>query len=113
MGASISRVKVSAIDKASLAEHKAELLALLRPIRVVPYLSANSDLVIPFDADQKYHHWCGGQPIVTTLAELGAQPEVWRRYANEDANLFITHHQRCGGILTGAPHGITFCAECR
>jgi hypothetical protein len=55
-----------------------------KPARSIPYLDAQGDLVIPFDAPLKYHHWReGGQSIVQTLAELNAPPEAVRRHERE------------------------------
>ncbi|HOO41320.1 MAG TPA: hypothetical protein PK653_07745 [Syntrophales bacterium] len=50
----------------------------------LPYISDAGDLVIPFDADPRFHYWkpCG-QSIFETLRELGASKEVWRKYVND------------------------------
>lgn len=111
------RGKLTNDDKARIQAHKPELLSLLLgnqplPKEVKPYISAQGDLVIPFKSHPRYHHWRGGQPIVTTLAELSASPEIWRRYANEEASLRVIHHQRCTGALVDAAHEVTFCADC-
>lgn len=46
-----------------------------------PYIDANSELVIPFNSDPKYHWWrrCG-QSLLETLRELKASDEVVRKY---------------------------------
>ena len=49
---------------------------------VLPYLKNNSDLIIPFDAPQKYHWWNGGQSIEMTLRELGASEEAIHKYVS-------------------------------
>jgi hypothetical protein len=60
-----------------LKQHKAEVLALLPR----PYINGRGELIIPFNADSRYHYWKpGGQSIAETLMELNAPPEVWRRY---------------------------------
>ncbi|HUK57469.1 MAG TPA: hypothetical protein VLY20_12520 [Nitrospiria bacterium] len=56
-------------------------LGLIQPLKhPMPFLRANNDLVIPFDADLRFHWWAGGQSIAETLRELNALPEVMRRY---------------------------------
>lgn len=62
-----------------LQQRKAEVLAFLTNPR--PYINDRGELIIPFDADPRYHWWkLGGQSLAQTLAELDAPPEVWRRY---------------------------------
>lgn len=41
----------------------------LAPLKM-PYFESDGDLVIPFDSDQKYHWWAGGQSISETIKEL-------------------------------------------
>lgn len=111
------RGKITNGDKANIQAHKPELLSLLLrsqqlPKEIKPYISVQGDLVIPSKSHPRYHHWRGGQPIVTTLAELNAPPEIWRKHAYEEASLLVTHHQRCNGVLIAAAHEVTFCPEC-
>lgn len=47
---------------------------------IAPCITKNGDLVIPFNSDSKYHWWAGGQRILDTLLELGADEEVIKRY---------------------------------
>jgi hypothetical protein len=44
-----------------------------RPI--LPHLTGAGDLVIPFDAPERYQWWKGGQSIAQTRAELAARKE--------------------------------------
>ena len=45
-----------------------------------PYLHHTGDLIIPFNADQKYHFWNGGQNLTDTLIELNVQEDVWNKH---------------------------------
>jgi len=60
-------------------KHKKEILELLSK----PRLDAHGRLVIPFDADPKYHWWAGGQSIRETLQELKAPPELVAKYVEK------------------------------
>jgi len=42
-----------------------------------PYIHHTGDIIIPFNADQKYHFWNGGQHLCDTLMELDAPQDVW------------------------------------
>ncbi|MFQ5801422.1 MAG: hypothetical protein ACE5JQ_00825 [Candidatus Methylomirabilales bacterium] len=46
-----------------------------------PFLTPSGILVIPFEADSRYHWWAGGQSIAETLRELEAPAEVVNRYS--------------------------------
>lgn len=46
----------------------------------MPYINAAGTLVIPFSSARKYHWWSGGQSVLDTLLELGADDGVIRRY---------------------------------
>jgi len=35
----------------------------------LPYIKANGTLVIPFDSDERFHYWKGGQPLAVTREE--------------------------------------------
>ena len=52
--------------------------------RPKPYLTPTGDLVIPMDSHPKYHYWRGGQDLLETLLELGADEETIRRYVDDD-----------------------------
>ena len=49
-----------------------------------PYINDSGDLVIPHDAPAQYKWWDGGQPIIETLAELGANEATLRRYRHQE-----------------------------
>ncbi|MFN0107408.1 MAG: hypothetical protein ACKVZH_01020 [Blastocatellia bacterium] len=79
----------------------------------LPYLTEGSELRIPFNTLPRFRWWQAGQPIWTTLAELGAPLETWRRHAaNRGEFLFSPKHPEwCGGeAQTG--DGFAFCVEC-
>ena len=42
-----------------------------KPEEVRPYVTEFGVLVIPWNSDQKYHYWNGGQSLCNTLKELG------------------------------------------
>ncbi len=70
----------------ALKQRKTEVIALLLdhnngPPR--PYLDGNGGLIIPFDADPKYHWWNGGQSLRETLLELGATPDILACYVEQ------------------------------
>ena len=48
-----------------------------------PYIDQAGNIIIPFDADHKYHYWNGGQNLSVTLQELNAPKEVWVRYVKK------------------------------
>lgn len=52
-----------------------------------PYINTAGTLVIPFDSDQKYWWWAGGQSIGAILVELNAPPGVTAKY--------VPQHQKC------------------
>ena len=43
----------------------------------IPYSDNNGGIIIPFNSDQKYHFWNGGQPLSETLMELNAPEDIW------------------------------------
>ena len=45
-----------------------------------PYIDHTGTVVIPFNADPKYHFWAGGQHLAATLMELDASEDVWYRH---------------------------------
>jgi hypothetical protein len=45
-----------------------------------PFLEAEDDLVIPVEADSRYHWWNGGQPISVTLRELYEERAAIREF---------------------------------
>ena len=75
---------------------------LTEQTEAMPYLDGQGDLVIPFDAPLKYHHWrAGGQSIWQTLAELNAPPEVVRRHQRE-AERAVSEFELEDDQVTGA-----------
>jgi hypothetical protein len=46
----------------------------------IPHIDNTGSLIIPFDSDQKYHHWNGGQPLNETLLELNAPENIWKNH---------------------------------
>jgi len=50
------------------------------PPKDTPYLHHSGDIIIPFNADQKYHFWNGGQHLTDTLLELNAAEDVWGKH---------------------------------
>ena len=49
-------------------------------LHLKPYLTTNGELIIPFNSDQKYLWYKGGQAILTTLIELQATEEIIDKY---------------------------------
>jgi hypothetical protein len=49
----------------------------------IPYIDQTGVLIIPFDSDQKYHYWNGGQPILETLLELNAPEDIWAKHTED------------------------------
>lgn len=47
---------------------------------LVPYIDHNGGLVIPFRSPRHYRWWQGGQSVIETLIELGANQEIIKRY---------------------------------
>ena len=50
----------------------------IRPL--MPHIEKCATLVIPSGSDPKYHWWNGGQSIMETLEELGAEEDVLENY---------------------------------
>jgi hypothetical protein len=48
-----------------------------------PYIDNNGTIIIPFNADQKYQPWNGGQPLSVTLKELNAPKDIWSKYTEK------------------------------
>lgn len=107
------RAALTPADADAIRAGKPELLELLGAVFARPYLDEVGDLRIPFDAHPRYHHWAGGQPIVSTLAELNAPVEIWRRYAAPGLRRLKSEHAAaCKGQVerVGA---VGYCAECK
>ncbi|MBD3337720.1 MAG: hypothetical protein GF353_01340 [Candidatus Lokiarchaeota archaeon] len=48
-----------------------------------PFLDKNNDLIIPMYTNSKYRWWQGGQDILVTLLELGADATILDRYVSD------------------------------
>ena len=48
-----------------------------------PCIHHTGDLIIPFNADQKFHFWNGGQHLTETLMELNAPEDVWGKHTEK------------------------------
>ena len=67
------------------ANKKALLDVLLSNQR--QHLTGDGELIIPHDADPKYHYWAGGQTLQRTLEELNAPAEVRVRYVTSEERM--------------------------
>lgn len=47
---------------------------------VLPWLSPDGVLTIPYRAPAKYRYWKGGQSLLETLVELGASDDIKAKY---------------------------------
>ena len=59
-----------------------------------PYLHADGTLIIPLNTHPRYRYWESGQPIATILKELGASPEVFRRYVDQSGPSILMSDER-------------------
>jgi hypothetical protein len=48
-----------------------------------PYIDHTGTIIIPFNADQKYHFWNGGQHLSDTLLELNVPEDVWGKHTEK------------------------------
>ena len=46
-----------------------------------PRINEQGILIIPFESEQKYHWWDGGQPLSATLQELQVDLRLLARYS--------------------------------
>ena len=46
----------------------------------IPYIDNHGTIIIPFNADSKYHYWNGGQPLSETLLELNVPEDIWKNH---------------------------------
>jgi hypothetical protein len=46
------------------------------PPKDSPYIDHAGTIIIPFNADPKYHYWNGGQPLSQTMIELNVTNEI-------------------------------------
>ena len=54
----------------AIRRRKTEVIDYLRDTSPKPYLDDGGELQIPFDCEQRYHWWSGGQSVKETLEEL-------------------------------------------
>jgi hypothetical protein len=45
-----------------------------------PYIDNSGTIIIPFNTDNKYHYWNGGQPLSDTMMELNVPENIWRNH---------------------------------
>mgnify|MGYP001582793705 CR=1 FL=1 len=85
----IKKVETLAREKGNLgkqieAEALNERMSIMgencEPEQTEPFVTDFGVLVIPYNSNQKYHYWNGGQSICDTLKELGASDEIIKRY---------------------------------
>jgi hypothetical protein len=48
-----------------------------------PYVDQTGTIIIPFNADSKYHYWNGGQPLAETLIELNITKDLWGKHTEK------------------------------
>jgi len=46
----------------------------------IPYIDTSGNIIVPFNADPKYHFWNGGQHLSKTMQEINAPEDVWRKH---------------------------------
>jgi hypothetical protein len=51
-----------------------------------PYIDSSGNLMIPTLGPEKYHWWSGGQGVLETLIELGADEETIKKYLDLTTN---------------------------
>lgn len=44
------------------------------------YIDNSGNIIVPFNADPKYHFWNGGQSLSVTLQEVNAKEDLWNKY---------------------------------
>ena len=50
------------------------------PSQDSPYIDDSGAIIIPFNANEKYHYWNGGQPLSDTMLELNVPENIWRNH---------------------------------
>ena len=48
-----------------------------------PYIDHTGTIIIPFNADPKYHYWNGGQRLSETLLELNVPEDIWKKHSEK------------------------------
>jgi hypothetical protein len=52
----------------------------MTPNDSIPYIDDSGTIIIPFNADPKYHYWKGGQHLSDTMMELNVPENIWRNH---------------------------------
>ncbi len=50
------------------------------PPKDSPYIDHTGSIIIPFNADSKYHYWNGGQSLLETLTDLNITKDIWDKH---------------------------------
>jgi hypothetical protein len=66
------------------------------PPKDSPYIDNTGTLVIPFNADAKYHYWNGGQPLEKTMTELNISKDICDKHT---VNPYPEDKRRVNGRL--------------
>lgn len=48
-----------------------------------PYIDNLGNVIVPFNADPKYHFWNGGQSLAATLAEINVTENIWKKHTEK------------------------------
>jgi hypothetical protein len=48
-----------------------------------PYIDNSGNVIVPFNADPKYHFWNGGQSLSATLVEINATEKIWKKHSEK------------------------------
>ncbi|HOC61095.1 MAG TPA: hypothetical protein PKN70_14155 [Smithellaceae bacterium] len=48
--------------------------------QIIPYIDKTGNIVVPFNADPKYHFWNGGQSLAKTLMEINVTEKIWNKH---------------------------------
>jgi len=51
--------------------------------KAIPHIDQHGNIIIPFNADQKYQYRNGGRQLSMTLMELNAPKEIRTRYVKK------------------------------
>ena len=48
-----------------------------------PYIDNSGNIIVPFNAESKYHYWNGGQKLSDTLLEIKASEDSWKKHTEK------------------------------
>jgi hypothetical protein len=48
-----------------------------------PYIDDSGNIVVPFNANPKYHFWNGGQSLADTLLEINVTENIWSKHTEK------------------------------